>query len=180
MSRATIPFATIENIAHRGRKENFILAPNTRRENSGELCIFLMAFICVGFFTRQIMAQGVESSAPDMFRSASELRAANESTRDANDLSRSNDPNQIRRYNSTGKPCIALESFVTNQLINKKIFEHWIKASNSCGQNIKIQVCYHKTEDCIDMIVPPWESKNAVLGIYPNVKEFQYDAKEKK
>ena len=141
----------------------------------------LIAFLCVSVFAERLMAQGMDSSTPDMFRSSSELHGLNESnrSRDPNDLSRSNDPNQIRRYSSTGKPCIALESFATTQLINKNTYEHWIKASNSCGQNIKVQVCYHESDDCILMNVPPWESKNAVLGIYPNMKEFQYDAKEK-
>jgi hypothetical protein len=66
-----------------------------------------------------------------------------------------------------------------NERINKNIYEHWIRASNSCGQNIKLQVCYHKTGDCIVMNVPPWQEKNSVLGISPGQKEFQYDAKER-
>ena len=163
--------------SHREPEENFILAQNARRQ----LRIFLMTFIGVGFFAEQIMAQGIDSSAADVFHNSKGLYSQSEFDRPnvPNEHSRPDDPNQIRRYSATGKPCIALQSFVTAQLINKSIYEHWIKASNSCGQNIRIQVCYHKTDDCIVMNVPPYENKNAVLGIRPSTKEFRYDAKEK-
>lgn len=78
----------------------------------------------------------------------------------------------------TGKPCLTVESYAKPQVLNKNTFEHWIKATNSCGQHIDLQVCYHRSGDCIVMKVPPWDSKNSVLGIYP-MKDFQYDAKEK-
>jgi hypothetical protein len=85
----------------------------------------------------------------------------------------------VRRHiGSNGKPCLAVESYARPQVINKDIYEHWIRATNSCGQSIKLRVCYHGTDDCIVMNVPPWESKNSVLGIYPVVQDFQFDAKE--
>ncbi len=83
-----------------------------------------------------------------------------------------------RHIGPHGKPCLALDSYAKSQAVNKDIYEHWIRASNSCGQTIKLRVCYRKSDDCIVMNVPPWESKNSVLGIYPIQKEFQYDAKE--
>ena len=161
-----------------------ILAQNTRlndgRRPARNLRVFPIAFIGVSFVAWGTMAQGLDSS-PNGFRNSTELHGSNEFTRsnDPNELSRSNDSHHVNRYSSTSKPCIALESFVTIQPINKNIYEHWITASNSCGQNIRIQVCYHKTDDCIVMNVPPYDNKNAVLGIQPSVKEFEYDAKEK-
>jgi hypothetical protein len=83
-----------------------------------------------------------------------------------------------RHIGPRGKPCLALESYAKSQVVNKDIYEHWIRATNSCGQTIKLRVCYRKSEDCIVMNVPPWDSKNSVLGIYPMQKEFQYDAQE--
>jgi hypothetical protein len=83
-----------------------------------------------------------------------------------------------RHLGPNGKPCLAASGYAKPQVINKNIYEHWIRVTNSCGQNIKLRVCYHGTDDCIVMNVPPWESKNAVLGIYPMVKDFQFDAKE--
>jgi hypothetical protein len=89
-------------------------------------------------------------------------------------------PNELGRHHMgpNGKPCLAVAGYAKSQVINKNIYEHWISATNSCGQSIKLRVCYHGTDDCIVMNVPPWESKNSVLGIYPIVKDFQYDAKE--
>jgi hypothetical protein len=134
---------------------------------------FLILSICFGFFVQRASAQGIDSSAPNAFHRQSELHNSDE-------LSRLRDPNErSRHFGSTGKPCIALESGATPQRTNKNIYEHWITATNSCGQNIKVQVCYHKTDNCIVVNVPPWESTNSVLGIYPNVRDFVYDAKEK-
>ena len=147
-----------------------MLVQNTRlndgRRLARNLPSFLIAFMGVSFFAWGILAQGLE---------------LNESKRsnDPNELSRSNDSRHINRYSLTGRPCIALGTFVTIQPINKNIYGHWITASNSCGQSIRIQVCYHKTDDCIVMNVPPYDNANAVLGIQPSMKEFQYDAKEK-
>jgi hypothetical protein len=56
----------------------------------------------------------------------------------------------------TGKPCLALSGFAKAQAINPHIFEHWVGATNSCGKDIKLQVCYAKSLDCIAMDVPPW------------------------
>jgi hypothetical protein len=109
---------------------------------------------------QRTLAQSIDSSASNVFHHQSELHNPDE-----HDL---NEPN--RHFSSTGKPCSALDSRATAQRIT---------ATNSCGQNIKVQVCYHKTDDCIVMNVPPWESKNSVLGINPNVRDFRYDAKEK-
>jgi hypothetical protein len=134
---------------------------------------FLILSICVAFFGQRALAQSIDSSALNVFDRSSNLH-------DPHELSHLNDPNdRNRHFTSTGKLCIALESRATAQRMNKDIYEHWIIATNSCGQNIKIQVCYHKTDDCIVMNVPPWESTNSILGIYPNVRDFQYDAREK-
>jgi hypothetical protein len=83
-----------------------------------------------------------------------------------------------RHMAPTGKPCLAFEASAKAQIINKDIYEHWISAKNSCGQHIKVQVCYHQTRDCITMDIPPWGQQDSVLGIYPALKEFQFDARE--
>jgi hypothetical protein len=83
-----------------------------------------------------------------------------------------------RHTRANGKPCIDLRSYAKSEIVNKKLFEHWITAMNSCGQHIELQVCYHQSSNCIVMKVPPWESKSSVLGINP-VNDFQVDAKEK-
>jgi len=156
--------------------------------------IFVLMLSCLILFIKSTSAQGIETSVPEMFRNQDDgsdlLRHQDDSldtfgrqddTNQSNNLDRRHDSKEINgaSFNSTGKPCVTLTSYVTPELINKKIYEHWIKASNSCGQNIKVQVCYRKSADCIVMNVPPYDNKNAVLGIQPNMKDFQYDAKEK-
>ncbi len=81
-----------------------------------------------------------------------------------------------RRHKApTGKPCLALEGSSKAQTINKNIYEHWIGAANSCGQHIKVRICYHNTQDCIVMDVPAYGRRESVLGIYPALKDFRYD-----
>jgi hypothetical protein len=89
-------------------------------------------------------------------------------------------PSELNRRHMapTGKPCLAFESYPKAQAINKNIYEHWVGATNSCGQHIKVRVCYYQTEDCIVMDVPPWARQDSVLGIYPALKDFRYEAKE--
>src|SRR5215831_10754559 len=78
----------------------------------------------------------------------------------------------------TGKPCLNLSSWAKAQVVNKHIYEHWVGATNRCGQNIKVRVCYYKTRDCITMDVPPWGRKDSVLGIYPALANFRFEARE--
>jgi hypothetical protein len=89
-------------------------------------------------------------------------------------------PSQVIKQHTglNGKPCINLGSYAKSETVNKNLFEHWITATNNCGQHIELRVCYHQSSDCIVMKVPPWDTKSVVLGIYP-LKDFQFDAKEK-
>jgi len=89
-------------------------------------------------------------------------------------------PSELNRRHMapTGKACLAFEASTKAQAINKNIYEHWIGATNSCGQHIKVKVCYYQTEDCIVMDVPPWSRQDSVLGIYPALKDFRYATKE--
>ena len=83
-----------------------------------------------------------------------------------------------RHLAPTGKPCLTITTFAKAQRINPKIFEHWIAAANSCGQRIKLKVCYYKTDDCVAIDVPPFEKKETVLGIFPSLNSFQIETKE--
>jgi hypothetical protein len=145
-----------------------------------DFCIFVLLSSFFSILVEPALAQGIDASPPEMFRQ--ELHGQNEANRSRNPYQRNGvdgSSNLNQHLSSTGKPCLALEPYATAHLTNKKIYEHWITASNSCGHNIKVQVCYHESDDCILMEVPPYETKNAVLGIQPSMKEFQYDAKEK-
>ena len=161
---------------------SFIVAQLMSRRRSRAsfgVCAFFVLSSCLICLVERAQAQDI--SAPRMLGRPSQLHGPDQLNRPRGDNQFNGvaSDNLNRHYSSTGKPCLVLQPQVTNQVMNKKIFEHWIKASNGCGQNIKVQVCYHKTADCIVMTVPPWETKNAVLGIQPDLKDFQFDAKEK-
>lgn len=83
-----------------------------------------------------------------------------------------------RHMGPLGKPCLTIVGYAKPELANKNIYQHLIKATNNCGQNIKVQVCYNKTENCVLMSVPPWETKTSILGIFPALKRFQFEARE--
>ena len=108
-------------------------------------------------------------------------------------------PGDLNRHhmNPLGKPCLTLKGDVKAkstgaasvfaspgrrseplELSAPTIYEHIVKANNSCGQNIKVKVCYYKTDDCIMMNVPPWGRQDGVLGIFPGQNGFRYDARE--
>jgi len=88
-----------------------------------------------------------------------------------NDLAR-------RHWGPTGSPCLSIQGYAKPERVNKDIFQHLIRATNGCGQAIKVHICYYKTDHCIDMDVPAWEKKESVLGIFPALKRFQFEAKE--
>lgn len=83
-----------------------------------------------------------------------------------------------RHMSPLGRPCLAIQGYAKPELVNKNIYQHWIKTDNSCGQPIKVQVCYYKSESCIVMTVPPYQKKDAILAIFPALKRFQFQAKE--
>jgi hypothetical protein len=78
----------------------------------------------------------------------------------------------------TGKPCVSVRGYTQQQIINDKIFDHMITASNDCSQPIKIQVCYYQSQHCTLIEVPAYGRKDALLGIMPEMKEFRYEYKE--
>jgi hypothetical protein len=89
-----------------------------------------------------------------------------------------NDTNK-RHNGPTGKPCLSVSGSAKPQVINKELFDHWISAVNACGQRIKVDVCYYKTQNCILMDVPPYGRKDDVLGVFPKQLDFRYEYKEK-
>jgi hypothetical protein len=83
-----------------------------------------------------------------------------------------------RHVTFTGQSCLTFYAYAKMQVSNKAIYEHWIKATNACPQNIKVKICYYDTEDCIMITVPPLDQKRSILGIYPALKSFRYTATE--
>ena len=88
-----------------------------------------------------------------------------------------NDLNRLH-LSPTGKPCLTVTKYAKAQIINPKILEHWVVATNACGQRIKLKVCYFGTQDCVVIDVPPFGEKGTVIGIFPSLKYFQIETKE--
>jgi hypothetical protein len=79
----------------------------------------------------------------------------------------------------TGKPCVHVDGYSKAQTLNPNIFDHFISATNTCSLRIKLQVCYYKTQHCIPVEIGAYDRKEAVLGIFPALKEFRYEYTEK-
>ena len=90
------------------------------------------------------------------------------------------DPNQLskRHTGPNGTPCIKTGSSSKSETINPNIIEHWVSATNSCGQHIKLKICYYQTQHCVMIDVPPWDRKDTVLGIFPALRDFRYEYTE--
>jgi hypothetical protein len=85
----------------------------------------------------------------------------------------------LRHRGPYGNPCITIGGYPRAHTINPQLYDHVIRATNSCPQSISIRVCYFESEDCISIDVPGNETKEATLGTLPSVKDFRFDFKEK-
>jgi hypothetical protein len=85
----------------------------------------------------------------------------------------------LRHRDFTGKPCLTVQGSARSHIINPKLYDHVISASNSCPQRITIRVCYYHTNDCIPMEIPGGERKEAILGTLPTIHDFGFEFREK-
>ena len=84
-----------------------------------------------------------------------------------------------RRHRSpTGKFCITAVGGARPQKVNPQIFNHIVLATNACGQEIKINVCYYRSEHCVPIYVPAYSDKEVVLGIMPSMSTFRFEFRE--
>jgi hypothetical protein len=77
-----------------------------------------------------------------------------------------------------GKPCLETTGGVHPLASNPKIYNHIISVENRCIEQIKAQICYHGTDNCMDVEVPGHSRKEQVIGVYPAMQQFRYDVKE--
>jgi hypothetical protein len=87
--------------------------------------------------------------------------------------------NQARRHlDPMGKPCVVVNGISRPLTTNPKVFNHVIVATNGCGQVIKLQVCYYKSQSCMPVQLAGYSRKEAVLGVFPSLKDFRYEYRE--
>ena len=84
----------------------------------------------------------------------------------------------IRSLDIYGKACFTTEGVARPQTPNSRLFNHVVVVKNRCPKSVKLKICYHKTERCTEVTVPPHETKEAWLGMMPVLRLFQYDLKE--
>ena len=88
--------------------------------------------------------------------------------------------NEILRHRDfTGKPCLSVGGLARPHTVNPNLYDHVINVRNSCPQRIAITVCYFQSQDCIRMEIPGGESKEAILGTLPSIRDFRFDFREK-
>jgi hypothetical protein len=78
----------------------------------------------------------------------------------------------------TGKPCISVFGGSHPQTMNPLIFNHMIVATSACSQIIKLKVCYYHTDRCVDLALPAYSQKEAMLGIMPRMDGFRFEYRE--
>jgi hypothetical protein len=84
-----------------------------------------------------------------------------------------------RHLDMAGQPCLSVSGYATPQVVDPNLFDHMISARNHCPQSIKIQVCYFQTQECISMDVPGDAIKESLLGIFPSLKDFRFEFRER-
>lgn len=75
---------------------------------------------------------------------------------------------------SADKSCLAVRAYVRPDIANKNLHQNWISAKSSCGRDIKINVCYLGSANCILMNVPPWQTKSAIIGYAATASPMHY------
>lgn len=85
----------------------------------------------------------------------------------------------LRHRDFAGKPCLNVGGFARPFATNRNLFDHVISAENSCPKSIKLQVCYFKTTQCLDVEVSGYGRKDVVLGTMPSQKDFRFEFREK-
>jgi hypothetical protein len=84
----------------------------------------------------------------------------------------------IKSIDIYGKQCYTIQGVARSHAINPNIFDHVIIVKNQCFKNVKLKICYHKSDRCIEMSIPHRSTKESWLGSFPSMRFFQYDAKE--
>jgi hypothetical protein len=84
----------------------------------------------------------------------------------------------LRHRDSLGRPCLTVYGSLRPHSINKNLHEQVISASNRCGQSIKMQVCYYRSQECILMRIPGWARIEGILGAPSSNLRFQYEFRE--
>ena len=77
-----------------------------------------------------------------------------------------------------GKPCLETSGTAQPLVSNPRILNHSVTLDDHCPERLKVKVCYHGTDECTDVDVPPGSRKEQIIGVFPAIQQFRYDVKE--
>jgi hypothetical protein len=78
----------------------------------------------------------------------------------------------------TGKPCLTTNGVSSPLASNPRILNHAVSLENHCAERINAKVCYYKTDECTNVVVPPNSHMQQVIGVFPAMQLFRYEVKE--
>jgi len=77
-----------------------------------------------------------------------------------------------------GKPCLQSEGIARPLVSNPRIMDHAVNLDNHCSDIIKVKVCYYRSDDCTEVVVPGYGRKEQIIGVFPAMQLFRYEVKE--
>lgn len=75
---------------------------------------------------------------------------------------------------SADKSCLTVRAYMRPDIADKNLHQNWLSASNGCGRNVKISVCYRGSVSCISISISPWHTKSAIIGYAPSATPMHY------
>jgi hypothetical protein len=80
--------------------------------------------------------------------------------------------------NAFSKPCLEYNASSQGLISDKAVFSYVVAITNKCGRSMRLQICQKGRSGCNNATVPPYGSKDMVMGFGPNTTFFDYIAKE--
>jgi len=77
-----------------------------------------------------------------------------------------------------GKPCLRSEGVARPLVSNPRIMDHAVSLDNHCAEAIRVKVCYYRSDDCTEVVVPGYGRKDQVIGVFPAMQLFRYEVQE--
>lgn len=78
-----------------------------------------------------------------------------------------------------GRPCLKSVGIAKPLASNPRVFNHIVNLENRCTELIKAKICYRDFDSCTEVDVPAQSQTEQVIGVFPEIKQFAYDIKEK-
>lgn len=82
-----------------------------------------------------------------------------------------------KHHDASGRACLEATGVAQPLTSNPKIFTHIVTLENRCADFIKVRVCYHGSDTCSGVEVPPRSRKEQMIGVLA-MQQFRYDVKE--